>query len=86
MKPDTFQTNRQVAEMIAKFRTHPFMSWNSLADDIETALNARAPDWKTKPAEDWLSGLTPGQIDPKELAEIEKMDEEQKPKDEKPGP
>ena len=34
--------------------------------------------------EDWLSGPTPGQLSPELEADIEKMDKEQAPKDEKP--
>lgn len=36
------QTDRELAEMIAKFRTYPTFNWKPLADDIETVLNARA--------------------------------------------
>lgn len=35
------QSDRQMAEMIAKFRTPPGFSWQDLANDIETALAAR---------------------------------------------
>lgn len=34
-------TDREVAEMIAKFRTPPGFSWEPLADDIETVLRYR---------------------------------------------
>jgi hypothetical protein len=34
-------TNRQIAEMVAKFRTPQGFSWESLADDIETLLNSK---------------------------------------------
>lgn len=35
------QTDREIAEMIAKFRTPPGMSWVDLANDIETVLKGR---------------------------------------------
>jgi len=35
------QSNRQVAELIAQFRTHPGGNWRPLADDIELALDTR---------------------------------------------
>lgn len=35
------QTDREIAEMIAKFRTHPGGNWTALADDIETLLKSR---------------------------------------------
>jgi hypothetical protein len=35
-------TNRETAEMIAKFRTPPGFSWQDLANDIETALDMRS--------------------------------------------
>lgn len=31
-------TNREMAELVAKFRTPPGMNWQPLADDIETLL------------------------------------------------
>ncbi len=34
-------TNREIAELIAKFRTPPGMSWEPLADDIETVLDTK---------------------------------------------
>lgn len=34
-------TNREAAEMVAKFRTPPGMNWKPLADDIETMLDAK---------------------------------------------
>lgn len=37
------QTDEEVAEMIAKFRTPPGMNWKPLAEDIQTLLKARAP-------------------------------------------
>jgi hypothetical protein len=40
-KSDTTQTDRQSAEMIAKFRTSPRMDWQPLADDIEKAPKSR---------------------------------------------
>ena len=36
------QSNREVAELIAKFRMPPGFNWTPLADDIETALNVRS--------------------------------------------
>jgi hypothetical protein len=36
------QTDRQIAEMIAKFRTPPGFDWRPLANDIETVLRSRA--------------------------------------------
>ena len=41
MIPFPPQSNRDVAELIAKFRTPAGFSWEDLADDIETALNGR---------------------------------------------
>lgn len=35
------QTDREIAEMIARFRTPPGFSWQPLADDIETVLKTR---------------------------------------------
>lgn len=35
------QTDRELAEMVAKFRTPPGFDWSPLADDIETILKAR---------------------------------------------
>lgn len=40
MKP-IIQTDRELAEMIARFRTPPGMNWKPLADDIETVLKSR---------------------------------------------
>lgn len=37
------QTDREIAEMIARFRTPPGFSWQPLADDIETVLKIRRP-------------------------------------------
>jgi hypothetical protein len=37
----TGQTDREIAEMIAKFRTPPGFSWRDLANDIETVLKTR---------------------------------------------
>ncbi len=34
-------TNREAAEMVAKFRTPPGFNWKPLADDIETLLNSK---------------------------------------------
>jgi hypothetical protein len=34
-------TNREIAEMIAKFRTPPGLNWEPLADDIETLLDSK---------------------------------------------
>lgn len=40
------QTDREIAEMIAKFRTPPGLNWTPLADDIETVLKGRPVlDW-----------------------------------------
>lgn len=36
------QTDEQVAEMIARFRTPPGISWEPLRDDILTLLKSRA--------------------------------------------
>ena len=46
-------TNREIAEMIAKFRTPPGMNWGPLADDIETVLDSkdRGTERKLKSAE-----------------------------------
>jgi hypothetical protein len=35
------QSTRALAEMIAKFRTPPGLSWDDLANDIETAIHSR---------------------------------------------
>jgi hypothetical protein len=35
------QSDREIAEMIAKFRTPPGFNWRPLADDIETVLRVR---------------------------------------------
>lgn len=34
-------TDREIAELIAKFRTPPGINWEPLADDIETVLKSR---------------------------------------------
>ena len=34
-------TNREMAELVAKFRTPPGLNWEPLANDIETLLNAK---------------------------------------------
>ena len=33
--------NREIAEMVAKFRTPPGFNWRPLAEDIETLLNSK---------------------------------------------
>ncbi len=38
------QSIREIAEMIATFRTQPGVSWGPLANDIETALKAERED------------------------------------------
>lgn len=40
------QTDREIAEMIAKFRTPPNCSWQDLANDIETVLKGRGGNIK----------------------------------------
>ncbi|MCL5460437.1 hypothetical protein M3M33_17495, partial [Loigolactobacillus coryniformis] len=35
------QTNREQAELVAKFRTPPGFSWHDLANDIEFLLNSK---------------------------------------------
>lgn len=45
------QSNRNTAEMIAKFRTPPGVSWDDLANDIETALDTRSNAAKWQPIE-----------------------------------
>jgi hypothetical protein len=35
------QSDRELAEMIARFRTHPMFDWRPLADDIERVLRFR---------------------------------------------
>lgn len=56
------QTNREVAEMIAKMRTHPGGSWEDLANDIETILNSRAPGWKEPEARRTLTVRMSGEL------------------------
>ncbi len=34
-------TNREQAELVARFRTPPGMNWGPLADDIETLLDSK---------------------------------------------
>ena len=34
-------TNREIAELVAKFRTPPGLNWEPLADDIETLLDSK---------------------------------------------
>jgi hypothetical protein len=44
-------TNRETAELIAKFRTPPGFSWQDLADDIETALDTKAAELTGSPSD-----------------------------------
>jgi hypothetical protein len=41
------QTDRELAEMIARFRTPPGFNWQPLADDIEMALKSRREGFGT---------------------------------------
>ena len=53
---ETIQTDREIAEMIAKMRTPPSMNWKPLADDIETLLKTRfRKEELGELARDWAS-------------------------------
>jgi hypothetical protein len=42
MEPTMEQSDEEMAEMVARFRTPPGMNWEPLRDDIVTLLKSRA--------------------------------------------
>jgi hypothetical protein len=51
------QTDEQVAEMIARFRTPPGFSWEPLRDDILTLLKSREAQHSQIETNAMLAGL-----------------------------